>query len=455
MLTLVGMNHRSAPLDLRERLALSGSEVGSVVSQLRADPAVAEAFCLSTCNRVEFLVRGSNSEAGHAIDRYLKTEYDLDRAILDRHAYRRQGREAIRHLFRVAAGLDSMILGEPQILGQVKDAFAASRDAGTTGVVVDRLLQHALSAAKRARSETGISRHAVSVASAAVKLAHKIFGKLDDRRVLMLGAGKMGELVARHLKANGVPELIVCGRRFNNADRAARRFGARAVHWDDGLEQLHSVDIVIGCTGAPRPVVTRKQVARALRKRRAGALFLIDIAVPRDIESSVHSLDNVYLYDIDALEGVVDDNLEERRRAAQQAEKLIDGEVKAFERWREAHDIGPMIAALRKEFLETGERELQRFRGRLEPLTESQAKVLQELTRSLTRKFLDRPTRFLRESATRGESGQIAPLLLRAFELEIESGDGSSEAQGDGERGDDGVTGGGPQRLVRGGRDDG
>ncbi len=442
MLTLVGMNHRSAPLDLRERLALSGDRTRLALEQLRSDPAVSEAFILSTCNRVEFLVRGSGPNGGAAIDRYLAGEHGLDRAILDRHAYRKTGRDVIRHLFRVTAGLDSMILGEPQIQGQVKDAFATSRRAGATGVVLDRLLQHALSAAKRARTETGISRHAVSVASAAVKLAKKIFGKLEGRRVLMLGAGKMGELVARHLHRQGIADLIVCGRRFDNADRAARRFGGRAVHWDDGLGQLGSVDIVIGCTGAPRPVLTRDQVAAALRTRRAGALFLIDIAVPRDIESSVHTLENVYLYDIDALESVVDDNLEERQRAAEMAKRLIDGEVDAFERWRHSQAVAPLITALRRELLDTGERELERFRSRLGPLTEEQFQTLRELTRAMTRKFLDRPTRYLRDSAQPGESERIAQLLVKVFDLKPRRDEAREQPKS------------GPHRLLKGGRDD-
>jgi glutamyl-tRNA reductase len=436
------MNHRSAPLDLRERLALSGDNTRQALDRLRSDPAVSEAFILSTCNRVEFLVRGPSPDGGAAIDRYLASEFDLDREILDRHAYRMAGRDAIRHLFRVTAGLDSMILGEPQIQGQVKDAFAASRQAAATGVVLDRLLQHALSAAKRARSETGISRHAVSVASAAVKLANKIFGRLDGRRVLMLGAGKMGELIARHLHRQGIGELIVCGRRFDNADRAARRFGGRAVHWDDGLDQLSSVDIVIGCTGAPRPVLTREQVAASLRARRSGALFLIDIAVPRDIESTVHTLENVYLYDIDALEGVVDDNLEERKRAAELATRLIDDEVVAFERWRHSQAVAPLITALREELLATGERELERFRSRLGPLTEVQTQAIRDLTRAMTRKFLDRPTRYLRNATQHGESERIAQLLVKVFDLKPRRDESEERSKS------------GPQRLLKGGRDD-
>ena len=442
MLSLVGLNHRSAPLDLRERLALPGEKTRLALERLRSDPAVSEAFILSTCNRVEFLVRGQKPDGGDAIERYLSSEYGLDRAILDRHAYRMAGRDAIRHLFRVTAGLDSMILGEPQIQGQVKDAFTASREAGATGVVLDRLLQHALSAAKRARSETGISRHAVSVAYAAVKLANKIFGKLDGRRVLMLGAGKMGELIARHLHRQGIAELIVCGRRFNNADRAARRFGGRAVHWDDGLDQLRSVDIVIACTGAPRPVFTRDQVVAALRARRAGALFLIDIAVPRDIESTVHTLERVYLYDIDALESVVDDNLEERKRAAEHAQRLIDGEVDAFERWRHSQAVAPLITALREQLIATGDRELERFRSRLAPLTEDQEQALRELGRAMTRKFLDRPTRYLRDSAHRGDSELIASLFRKVFDLKPRRDEGRGRRKN------------GPQRLLKGGRDD-
>ena len=441
MLTLVGMNHRSAPLDLRERLALSTQTTRLALDLLRADPAVDEAFILSTCNRIEFLVRGAKPDSGQAIDRYLSGDRGIERSTLDRHAYRKAGSDAIRHLFRVTAGLDSMILGEPQIQGQVKDAFALSRESGSTGVVLDRLLQHALSAAKSARSETGISRHAVSVAFAAVKLANKIFGKLDGRRVLMMGAGKMGELVARHLHRQGIAELIVCGRRFDNADRAARRFGGRAVHWDDGLDQLSNVDIVIGCTGAPRPVLSRERVAAALKRRRTGALFLIDIAVPRDIETSVHSLENVYLYDIDALEGVVDDNLEERKRAAQQAQGLLDREVLAFQRWRQSQTVAPLITAMREEMAATAEQELKKFRGRLGPLTEAQEQAVRELTRAVTRKFLDRPTRYLRDSAARGESEMVVSLLHKMLGLSPREAPAEERKSG-------------PRRLLKGGRDD-
>lgn len=446
MLTLVGLNHRSAPLEVRERLAMSGDAARQALERLREDPAVREAFILSTCNRVEFLVRG-DSDGATVIDRYLATAFGFDAAAIDRHTYRVSGLDAVRHLFRVTAGLDSMILGEPQIHGQVKAAFHASREAGTSGIVLDRLLQHALSAAKRARTETGISRHAVSVAYAAVQLAIKIFGsKLDDRRVLMLGAGKMGELVARHLARQGIAELIVCSRHFNTADRTARRFGARAVQWDDGMDALAQVDIVIGCTGAPQPVLTRERVAKAMRRRRKGALFLIDIAVPRDIEPGVHDIENVYLYDIDALEGVIDENLEQRRRAAASAEKVIESEVQAFDRWRQTQAIAPLILDLRDSVFETAERELERFLHRAAPLSEPTEQAVRQLARSLARKFVDRPTRYLRDSAERGDAGRVARLFQDIFELKKrEAPEGEDEAD---------TRSMGPRRALRGGRED-
>ena len=452
MLTLVGLNHRSAPIEIRERLALSAEAAREALDQLREDPVVREAFVLSTCNRVEFLVRGA-TDGAEAIDRYIGQTFGFDQAALDRHTYRVRGSDAVRHLFRVTSGLDSMILGEPQIHGQVKDAFRASREAGSTGVVLDRLLQHALSAAKRARSETGISRHAVSVAYAAVQLANKIFGrKLDDRRVLMMGAGKMGELVARHLQRQGIGELIVCSRRFNTADRAAQAFDARAVQWDDGMELLGEVDIVIGCTGAPQPVLTRDHVKKATRKRRARPLFLIDIAVPRDIEPEVHGIENVYLYDIDALEGVIDENLEQRRRAAEHAETVIAGEVEAFDRWRQTQAIAPLIQDLRKSVFETTEHEMERFCRRAAPMSEDQEKAIREFARSLARKFLDRPTRYLRGSAERGDAGRVARLFQEIFELKKHADKKADKKKDD--RSEDNADRGGPQRVLRGGRED-
>ena len=451
MLTLVGVNHRSAPVEVRERLALTGESAVSAVRTLHADPVVAEAFVLSTCNRVEYLVRTHGEDGSEAIQRLLRDEYGFDGDLIGRHTYCWRARDAVRHLFRVTSGLDSMIVGEPQIHGQVKEAFRSSREAGTTGVVLDRLLQHALSAAKRARSETGISKHAVSVAYAAVELAGKIFGRLDDRRVLMLGAGKMGELVAKHLRRQGVAEIIVCSRNFSRANEAARRFGARAVHWEEGLERLDAVDIVIGCTGATQPVLTKQQVQKAQRGRRSGALFMIDIAVPRDIEPEVHGLDNVYLYDIDALEGVVDENLGERRRAAELAHRIIDSEVAAFDRWRQTQGIAPLIQALRKAYFDRSERELERFRRRLGPLTEGQEQALRDLTRALARKFLDRPTRYLREAADRGRSEKVARLFHDLFDLGLrpEGAEDGDESK-DGASPDDDTSG---PRLIKGGRD--
>jgi len=445
MLTLVGLNHRSAPLDLRERFALSAPAARATLERLTSDPAVSEAFILSTCNRIEYLVRGASSDSARAVEGHLEKEYGLDPTILERHAYRRLGRDAVRHLFRVTAGLDSMILGEPQIQGQVKDALVVSREAGTTGVVLDRLVQHALAAAKRARSETGISRHAVSVAYAAVSLASKIFGRLEGRNALMLGAGKMGELVAKHLHRKGVSDLIVCGRSFDRADRAARRFGGQAVQWNDRFDRLRNVDIVIGCTGAPQPVLTREHVSVALKARRARALFLIDIAVPRDIEPAVHGLESVYLYDIDALEGVVENNLEERLRAAELAERVIDAEVEAFDRWRQALGVTPLIVALRESVLETSEREVDKLRNRLGPITDAQEETIREWSRSLARKFLDRPTRYLRDSADRLQADRVAHLIrdmfdLKQFDKEETSGEKPKK---------------GPHRLLKGGRDDG
>ena len=330
-------------------------------------------------------------------------------------------------------------LGEPQILGQVKQAFHASKELGTVGPVLDRLLQHCLAAAKRVRRETGISRHAVSVAFAAVELSRKIFGDLRDRRALLVGAGKMGDLVGRHLGANGVTRLFVTSRNQTKAVVHAELLGAKAVHWDERLTMLREVDIVVSCTGAPHVVLTKRDVARALRGRRLGPLFVIDIAVPRDVEPAVNELDNVYLYDIDALQGVIEDNLEERRLAAERAKRLVAEEAAAFRRWIETQEVTPLIVSLRTSLLSVGTHEIERLRGRLGELDERQRGAVEELTRGIIQKILHRPIRRLRDAVERGDVLECSTLYREIFDLD--AADGAEPGATDG-----------PRRVLDGGK---
>ncbi len=418
MLVLVGLNHKSAPLEVREKLGFSEAELPAALERLVRGGPVEEGVIVSTCNRVEIIARAKDRHAAAAaVKDFLARERGVSIEEVGKFTYELEGSDAVRHLFRVVSGLDSMVLGEPQILGQVKRAYEVAREAGATGTVLDRLLQQGLSAAKRVRTDTGISRHAVSIAFAAVELAKKIFGDLGGRSALLLGAGKMTELAARHLVTNGVSRVVVANRTYSRAAALAARFSGEAVNWDEGFSFLERVDIVVTGTAAPEPVVTKAIAQKAVRARRSRPLFIIDIAVPRDVAPEVNDLDNVYLYDIDDLQGVVDQNLDERRRQAEVAAGMIEGEVESFQRWRQSLDLGPTIAALRDRLHGIGKSEIERFRRRLGTLTPEQQLLVEELTRSVIQKVLHSPIRHLKGCAAEGQGSDIAGLYRRIFDV--------------------------------------
>ncbi len=418
MLVLVGLNHRSAPLEVREQLGFSEAELPAALERLVQGGPVEEGVIVSTCNRVEIVARAKDRHAAAAaVKDFLAREHGVSLDEVDKFTYELGEAEAVRHLFRVVSGLDSMVLGEPQILGQVKRAYEVAREAGATGAVLDHLLQQGLSAAKRVRTDTGISRHAVSIAFAAVELAKKIFGDLGGRSALLLGAGKMTELAARHLVANGVSRVVVANRTYSRAAALAEKFSGEAVNWDAGFSFLERVDIVVTGTAAPEPIITKAIAQKAVRARRSRPLFLIDIAVPRDVAPEVNDLDNVYLYDIDDLQGVVDQNLDERRRQAEVAAGMIEGEVDSFCRWRQSLDLGPTIAALRERLHGIGKSEIERFRRRLGALTPEQQQVVEELTRSVIQKVLHHPIRHLKGCASNGQGSDVAGLYRRIFDV--------------------------------------
>jgi glutamyl-tRNA reductase len=457
MLILIGSSHRSAPIALREQLAFPPEEIPRALARLRERHEVAEAMIVSTCNRVELLVR-SDRVRGAGVEElkgFFGGERSVPREELERHAYVYEGDDAVRHLFRVASGLDSMILGEPQILGQVKQAYAAAKGCGATGPVLDRLLQQCFATAKRVRTVTGISRNAVSVAYAAVNLARQIFGDLHGRRALLLGSGKMSALVARHLVPQGVESICVASRTYNNAVMLADRVDGEALSWEDGLQRLGQVDIVVSCTGAPRTILGREQVAGALRSRRGRPLFIIDIAVPRDVDPEVNRLDNVYVYDIDALQAVVDANLESRRSAARLAVDEIECDVEAFARWRQSLEVTPTIVGLREKMLGLGLSEMERHRAKLGPLTADQERAVHGILQGLVHKILHRPIVYLKESVDRGDVDRVASAYREIFGLD--GPDGSGRGGPAGRRNgapSEAPPGAGPQRLLKGGRRD-
>ncbi len=456
MIVLLGLNHRSAPVEIRERLAFDSGGTAEALGRLTGRPGVREAYLLSTCNRVEVLVHGDSAESGLAALRdFLCEERGVEPAELDKFTYHHDGIEAVRHLFRVTCGLDSMILGEPQIAGQVKQAFLAAREAGTIGSVLDRLLQQALSGAKRVRTETGISRHTVSVATTAVELARQIFGELESRKALLLGAGEMSGLVATHLSAQGVNDVVVASRTYNRAEHLAERIGGRAVHWDAALGNLRDVDIVISGTGAPGTVLSKRDVSQALRRRRGRPLFLIDIAVPRDIDPAINRLEYAYLYDIDDLNGVVDKNLDKRNQAAEEARVLLEHECAGFERWLGGLSVAPTITSLRSAFLELGQQEAERFKRKLGASQQQDAELLEQLARSLVQKLLHRPIRHLKGSVDRGDATLSAALYREIFGIDPEIDPGDDATPAPTESPDDDARPAGPRGIVRGGRNDG
>jgi glutamyl-tRNA reductase len=448
MLTLVGMNHRSAPLDLRERACFAEADVPDALARLRASTRAAEALIVATCNRVEILTR-TDSGPGMAgkIRAFLAAERGLSESTIDRHVYVHEGPAAVRHIFSVACGLDSIVLGEPQILGQMKRAYATAREAKSTGPVLDRLLQHALASARRVRTATGISRHAISVAYVATHLARTIFDGLEGRSALLIGAGKMTELAAKHLTSQGLSDLTVTNRTYAKAGTLAAALHGVAVPWDELGRELTRVDIVLTGTGAAAPVVTKAEVKAALPGRRGRPLFIVDIAVPRDVEPSVHELPGVYLYDVDDLQGIADEGLEERRRAAAEAARLIEVEVAAFDRWRQTFELGPTIAALYRQLHGVGRDEFERYARRLATLSPEQRSVVLELTRSLIQKVLHTPIVSLKSAAERGEAGSRAALYREIFGLLPH---GPSDPSGSEEADDD--AGSGPTHAIRGGK---
>ena len=426
-LELIGVNHKTAPIALRERIAISRDELPETTRALAAMPGVAECMIVSTCNRVELLAAVESPDADLAA--FLHVHFGIDPAELAPHLYQHREQEAVRHLFRMAASLDSMVVGEPQILGQVKEAFAVARAAGTVAGQLEHLLQSAFAAAKKARSETGIGSNHVSIASVAVDLARKIFGSLQGRTVLLVGAGKMSELAARHLVQQGAGAILVTNRTYERARRMAEEFAGSVVPQVVAFEQLYEAaggaDIVISSTGAPHPIFRTEHGQAFLRQRRNRPMFFIDIAVPRDVDPAMNELDGIFVYDIDDLQQVASAHMEQRSREAGDAEALIAAEVERFgQRQRTVH-LAPAIAALQRKAEEIRQGELHRMHARLGTLTPEQAAAVEALTRGLVNKFLHPPMQAIKQAARDGDSVRL-DALCEAWSV---SADAAPEAE--------------------------
>jgi glutamyl-tRNA reductase len=415
----IGMNHETAPVALRECLAQEPSNTGRALAAMRELACIKEGLFLSTCNRVEaILTTEEASEAKRSVIALLCRIGDVREETLSSTLFVFEDMDAVRHIFRVASSLDSMVVGEPQILGQIKDAYYEATKEKTSGVILNRLMHRAFHVAKRVRTETGVSDAAVSVSYAAVELAKKIFHDLQGKRVLLVGAGEMAELAARHLLRQGVGSIRVANRTFHRAVQMAKIFQGSPVSYGEIGAQLLEVDIVISSTASPEYVITHEQVKGSLRKRRNRPLFFIDIAVPRDVEPGVNDLDNVYVYDIDDLKGVIQINVAQRQAEAVKAERIVEEEVIQFEKWLKTLEVVPTIISLKDKAESIRQVELRRSLTGLADLTPSQVEMIERLTLSITEKIINDPILVLKGKADRPTRDMYLDVARRLFKLD-------------------------------------
>ncbi|MBI2881331.1 MAG: glutamyl-tRNA reductase [Candidatus Tectomicrobia bacterium] len=409
-LIVTGISHKRTPVDIREQVHFESNGLRAALLALKNRKGIEEVVLLSTCNRVEVFARVPDFEKScAAIQEFVGQFHEIPQSILKGHFYFMKTKEMISHLFRVASGLDSMVVGEPQILGQVKDAYREALEAGCTGLYLNHLFEKGFAVAKRVRAETRIGENAVSVSYAAVELARKIFDDIKDQRVLLIGAGEMAELAAQHLVQLGAGSVLVSNRSFERAEALARKFGGRAISFSHIEAELVGADIIISSTGAPHYVIRKELVQRVIRHRRNRPMFFIDIAIPRDVDPAVQEIDNVYVYDLDDLEHVVAANIQEREREAVRAEAMIEKETEAFLRWMETLEVVPTIVSLRERAEAVRQQELEDLRAKLRTLSPEEEQAVHILTVSLVNKLLHAPIAELKKRA----STEDAPTYLR------------------------------------------
>jgi glutamyl-tRNA reductase len=402
----VGISHRTAPIELRECVDFARRGLDEALNALTARQLTREAVVLSTCNRAEIYAGAETDAVAEACGRFIGEYHGIPWETVAPHVVTYRGADAAQHLFRVAAGLDSLVVGEPQILGQVKEAYAAATGLKSAGAMTHRLFAAAFSVGKRVRAETHLGEGAVSVSYAAIALARKIFGDLKGRSVLILGAGEMAKLTGVHLRAQQVRQLTIASRTHATAEHLAARLGGRAVPWASLGEALSSADIVVTATGATEPVLTRARIEEAMRPRRGRPLFIIDIAVPRDVEADAGALDQVFLYDIDDLQAIVKENLTRRATEIDRAEAIVREELDRFTTWMQSREVLPTVIALRQRFDAIRQAELKRLESKLAPLSPEARARVDEITHLIVEKLLLTPTEQLK--STRDEALAIA-----------------------------------------------
>jgi glutamyl-tRNA reductase len=431
-LVLLGLNHKTAAVDLRERVGGLLADLNAAYQELKPRPGLLELILYTTCNRVESLcATGEPDAAIGQLRAFFASRGDIAPGDLEACLYVHRDREAVLHLFRVASSLDSLVVGEPQVLGQIKEAYRQATRNRATGPILNRLLHKTFSVAKRVRRETGIGDHAVSISYAAVTLGRKIFGSLAGKSAVLVGAGEMAELALEHLKSDGVGKIIVANRTLERGLQLAQRFGGEAVSLEELPDQLMHADIIISSTGSPQYLLTREQVKGVMRRRKHRPLFFIDIAVPRDLDPAINDLDNVYLYNIDDLKEVVESNWQRRHQEAAKAERLVAAETLKFLNWLETLAVYPTIISLKEKANRICEAELEKTLKQLGPLTAEQRQALEVLTHSISQKLLHDPIVFLKGNHHPQKPHRDLAVVRRLFNLDPDREGGGPEEDGD------------------------
>ena len=418
---LVGLNHRTAPVELRERIAFPEEGLDRSMETLYNLSNLDEGLILSTCNRVEIYAATKDSEKGvEEIKDFIAQQHHLHVSEFEDTLYVLQGEESVKHLFRVASSLDSMVVGEPQILGQIKEAYRLAHAAKTTGTLLNKLLHKAFSVAKRVRTETSIGNRAVSVSFVAVELAKKIFAHLEGREVLIIGAGEMCELAAQHLVRAGAQKILVTNRTWDRAMELAERFQGEALPFTELPHALLRADIIISSTGSPDVIVKKEEVSTIIRQRKQRPLFFIDIAVPRDIEPQVNTIDNVYLYDIDDLQEVAEANMKDRQHEARKAEAIVATEVEQFCRWYQSLELVPTIISLQEKMEEMRKKELEKTLSTLPTVSDKERRAMEVLSEAIVKKILHGPITLLKKQDLNSEGESYVDVVKKLFRLDEE-----------------------------------
>ncbi|MDE0828814.1 MAG: glutamyl-tRNA reductase [Vicinamibacterales bacterium] len=430
-LLLLGVSHHTAPVDLRERVDFSRRGVVEALRELAIRPAPPEAVVVTTCNRAEIYVACEDTSTTRSdLGLFMSRFHDVPESELTPHLYAHTGADVARHLFRVAAGLDSLIVGEPQIFGQVKSAFATASSERCTGSLLNKLFMSSFAVGKKVRAETGLGEGAVSVSYAAISLARKIFGNLQERRVLVVGAGDMAELTALHLQSQQVAQIVVANRTLARAEALARKVGGAAVAWSAVDDELLHADIVVTATGSQTPVISAPSIDRVMRARRNRPLFVVDIGLPRDVDPAAGELEQVFLYNIDDLRAMISENLVRRQEQTAQAEVMIGREVDDFVIWQRSRGAIPTLVALRRRFEAVREAELERLAPRLNGLSADDRARVEDVTRLLVQKLLLEPTERLKTTPDEATAAQYADALTQLFSLgEPHPSEGSNDTR--------------------------